>query len=97
MQALSGNFPVLGIYKNPKCRSTMSTLRREGEGSNMKIPTSSWGHLQSIGDTYKDTSRNKFRNIPTGICFKELLPRSLKEYKSYNNMVKIEHVTWKRI
>lgn len=95
MQALSGNFPVLGIYKNPKCRSTMSTLGREGEGRNMNTGIDKYPHHH--GDTYKDTSRNKFRNIPTGICFKELLPRSLKEYKSYNNMVKIEHVTWKRI
>lgn len=57
MQALSGNFPVLGIYKNPKCRSTMSTLRREGEGRNMNTGidkthiimgtlTKYWGYLQ---------------------------------------------------
>lgn len=42
-------------------------------------------------------SWNKFWNIFMGICFKELLFRLLKEYKSYNNMVKIEYVIWKRI
>lgn len=51
MQALSGNFPVLEIYKNPKCRSTMSTLRREGEGSNMNTGIDKYPHHH--GDTQK--------------------------------------------
>lgn len=51
MQALSGNFLVLGIYKNPKCRSTMSTVRREGEGRNMNTGIDKYPHHH--GDTYK--------------------------------------------
>lgn len=73
----------------------MLILWREGEGSNMNIGIDKY--LYYYGDIYKDMSWNKFWNIFMGICFKELLFRLLKEYKSYNNMVKIEYVIWKRI
>lgn len=55
IHALSGNFPVLEIYKNSmlskQCRSIVSTLGRLGEGPRMNTVIDKYPHHH--GDTYK--------------------------------------------